>query len=143
MGTPSAENLPDSSTPELRPAYFTIEAAFLNLLTSPTSATICAPVVVDTPGMVVMLGSILSSSPSTSRSTLAMVRFRNSIWETIVLIWNDAASSPSLMPTDDRAAALIWAALSAPSLPCDPSDSIFAIDEARLRAASEGVGHSY
>lgn len=75
-GDPSAESLPDSSTPELRPAYFTIEAAFLNLLTSPISATIWAPVVVDTPGMVVTLGSTFASSEATSRSTLAIVAFR-------------------------------------------------------------------
>ena len=46
------------------------------------------------------------------------------------------------MPTDDFAAALTSAALASPSLPREPSDSSFAIEDARLRATSEGVGHS-
>lgn len=61
---------------------------------------------------------------------------------TIVFIWNEAASSPSLMPTDEPAADLISAALSAPSLPCEPSESSLAIEDVRLRDASDGVGHS-
>lgn len=46
------------------------------------------------------------------------------------------------MPTDEPAADLISAALSAPSLPCEPSESSLAIEDVRLRDASDGVGHS-
>ena len=47
------------------------------------------------------------------------------------------------MPTDDFAAALTSAALASPSLPREPSDSSFAIEDARLRATSEAVSYTH
>lgn len=139
-------NVPDWFLDGLMPAYLTMAAAFLNLPTSPISATIWAPSLWEMPGIVTISGSTSSSSPLTLFATSSAWPSTNSICWARSLIWKEKASAATVTPHEPFAAAEL-----APARPVEQARQRPDVDggdlvgrgaslQEGLRALSENIG---